>query len=199
MNGYDALLVDLDGTVYRGREAIDGAVGSLEDARRRGVRLAYVTNNAARGPGAVAAHLAELGLTDDQDVLAVVLEAWREDRSRVASLSQVVGRAADAGDEAAGDLLDRAADELVLLARGTRRQIGAPDDTQVPLSWSGGMFSSRRVRERFAATAADFDVREPLLPPDLGAAVYAARLAGTPLDAVALDRLRASTGVGAAG
>lgn len=60
---HDALLVDLDGTVYRGREAIDGAVETLEAARGRGVRLAYVTNNAARGPQEVADHLAELGLT----------------------------------------------------------------------------------------------------------------------------------------
>ena len=62
VSGYDALLVDLDGTVYRGPDAIDGAVESLE-AARRGATVSYVTNNASRGPDEVAEHLRELGLT----------------------------------------------------------------------------------------------------------------------------------------
>jgi glycerol-1-phosphatase len=59
---YDALLVDLDGTVYRGPEAIDGAVESLE-AVRDTAAVSYVTNNASRGPDEVAEHLRGLGLT----------------------------------------------------------------------------------------------------------------------------------------
>lgn len=62
MSVYDALLVDLDGTVYRGPAAIDGAVESLEDARRHAT-VSYVTNNASRSPDEVADHLRRLGLT----------------------------------------------------------------------------------------------------------------------------------------
>ncbi|GLZ49960.1 HAD-superfamily hydrolase [Actinomycetospora sp. NBRC 106375] len=62
MTGYDALLVDLDGTVYRGPEAIEGAVESLE-AVRRTATVSYVTNNASRGPDEVADQLRSLGLT----------------------------------------------------------------------------------------------------------------------------------------
>ncbi|MHC1563667.1 HAD-IIA family hydrolase [Actinomycetospora sp. C-140] len=62
MTGYDALLVDLDGTVYRGPEAIEGAVESLE-AVRRTATVSYVTNNASRGPDEVADQLRSLGLS----------------------------------------------------------------------------------------------------------------------------------------
>ncbi|MEV7867082.1 HAD-IIA family hydrolase [Streptomyces sp. NPDC088124] len=59
---YDTALLDLDGVVYAGGEAIAHAVESLRTARDGGMRLAYVTNNALRPPDAVAAHLTELGV-----------------------------------------------------------------------------------------------------------------------------------------
>ena len=63
MTQHDALLVDLDGTVYAGPHAIPGAVEALEAARARGQTVSYVTNNASRAPGAVSEHLTSLGLT----------------------------------------------------------------------------------------------------------------------------------------
>ncbi|MEU3101669.1 HAD hydrolase-like protein [Streptomyces griseoflavus] len=59
---YDTALLDLDGVVYAGGDAILHAVESLATARDGGMRLAYVTNNALRTPDAVAAHLTELGI-----------------------------------------------------------------------------------------------------------------------------------------
>ena len=64
---HDALLVDLDGTVYRGPDPIEHAVDALEAARRRGVTLSYVTNNASRSPADVHSHLVGLGLTLEED------------------------------------------------------------------------------------------------------------------------------------
>ncbi|WP_328817805.1 HAD-IIA family hydrolase [Nonomuraea cypriaca] len=61
IDGYDTLLLDLDGVVYLGNHAVPGAPEALEQARRQGVRLAYVTNNASRTPAAIAAHLRRLG------------------------------------------------------------------------------------------------------------------------------------------
>jgi glycerol-1-phosphatase len=58
---YDTALLDLDGVVYAGGEAIAHAVESLGTARDAGMRLAYVTNNALRTPDTVAEHLTELG------------------------------------------------------------------------------------------------------------------------------------------
>jgi glycerol-1-phosphatase len=59
---HDCLLLDLDGTVFRGEEATPGAVDALGAVSAR--RL-YVTNNASRSPDEVAAHLVALGFTAD--------------------------------------------------------------------------------------------------------------------------------------
>jgi glycerol-1-phosphatase len=59
---YDVALLDLDGVVYIGPDPIPGAADALAKARAAGMRVAFVTNNASRGPAAVAAHLVELGV-----------------------------------------------------------------------------------------------------------------------------------------
>lgn len=61
LDRYDALLIDLDGTVYRGGEVVPGAVEAVAEARKHGVGIRFVTNNASRSPQAVADHLNELG------------------------------------------------------------------------------------------------------------------------------------------
>jgi glycerol-1-phosphatase len=62
VEGFDGLVCDLDGVVYRGHEAMPHAVESLSSALSAGVRVVYATNNASRPPAEVAAHLAALGL-----------------------------------------------------------------------------------------------------------------------------------------
>ncbi|MBM7773001.1 HAD superfamily hydrolase (TIGR01450 family) [Actinokineospora baliensis] len=62
LDGYDALLFDLDGTVYRGGEAISGAAGAIAAARADGTTVRFVTNNASRSPAQVADHLVQLGV-----------------------------------------------------------------------------------------------------------------------------------------
>jgi HAD superfamily hydrolase (TIGR01450 family) len=59
---YDVALLDLDGVVYNGPDAIEGAVNALAAAREAGLRLAFVTNNASRSPSAIAEHLTRLGV-----------------------------------------------------------------------------------------------------------------------------------------
>ena len=72
---HDALLVDLDGTVYAGPDAIPGAVEALEAAHERGVAVSYVTNNASRTPGDVTEHLTQLGLTLTEDDVVTSAQA----------------------------------------------------------------------------------------------------------------------------
>ena len=62
VSGYDGIVCDLDGVVYRGREAVPHAVESLSSALSAGVPVVYATNNASRTPAEVAAHLDSLGL-----------------------------------------------------------------------------------------------------------------------------------------
>ncbi|SOD73788.1 HAD superfamily hydrolase (TIGR01450 family) [Jatrophihabitans sp. GAS493] len=59
---YDVALLDLDGVVYVGPHAVAGAVAALAQARDVGMRLAFVTNNAARTASTVADHLSDLGV-----------------------------------------------------------------------------------------------------------------------------------------
>ena len=59
---YDVALLDLDGVVYVGAHPVQHAARALATARASGMRLAFVTNNAARPPGRVADHLTSLGI-----------------------------------------------------------------------------------------------------------------------------------------
>ena len=61
---HDCLLLDLDGTVFRGHEATPGAVETLAVVRSR---ILYVTNNASRAPAEVAKHLSAMGFTAKPD------------------------------------------------------------------------------------------------------------------------------------
>ena len=71
----DALLVDLDGTVYRGGQAVPGASAALDAARAAGVAVRFVTNNASRAPGEVAAHLTAMGIGAQADEVSTSAQA----------------------------------------------------------------------------------------------------------------------------
>ena len=56
---HDVALLDLDGVVYVGPAAVPGVPEALAAARADGMRLGFVTNNAARTPEQVAGHRAD--------------------------------------------------------------------------------------------------------------------------------------------
>jgi HAD superfamily hydrolase (TIGR01450 family) len=60
---FDAALVDLDGVTYRGPEVVPSAPAALQSARKAGMRLVYVTNNASRTSEDVASHLTNIGIS----------------------------------------------------------------------------------------------------------------------------------------
>jgi HAD superfamily hydrolase (TIGR01450 family) len=72
---YDVALLDLDGVVYRGAEAVPGAAAAVAAARQAGMRMAFVTNNAARTPAEVAATLAGMGVPADPDEVVTSAQA----------------------------------------------------------------------------------------------------------------------------
>ncbi len=65
--GYDAVLFDLDGTVYRGSTVVPGAPEALRALRDHGTAVRWVTNNASKAPAEVSAHLEALGLPATPD------------------------------------------------------------------------------------------------------------------------------------
>ena len=77
-DAYDVAMLDLDGVVYIGPDAVPGAPEHLDAARDAGMHLAYVTNNASRTPATVARHLRELGIAvADEDVVTSAQAAAR--------------------------------------------------------------------------------------------------------------------------
>ena len=70
IDAYDSILLDLDGVVYLGNQAIEHAVESINRAQSEGFKIGYVTNNASRRPEVIAEQLSGfgLGVTADQVV-----------------------------------------------------------------------------------------------------------------------------------
>ncbi len=64
---HDALLLDLDGTVYLGGQPIDHVAPALVRAGVLGARSVFVTNNASRPPAEVAAALTSMGVAAEAD------------------------------------------------------------------------------------------------------------------------------------
>jgi N-acetylglucosamine kinase-like BadF-type ATPase len=136
---------------------------------------------------------ARLGLARDLDLVDLVLSQWRGERAKIASLSHVVMDAAVAGDGDALDIIERAAAELARLVDATRQQLDFAEAEAVPVSYSGGMFDSGPVfldafQRGVAGLRGEYLLRQPLFSPALGAALYAAKLHGTPVDAHAIPR-----------
>jgi N-acetylglucosamine kinase-like BadF-type ATPase len=134
-----------------------------------------------------------LKLTSDLDAIDVVHNQWQGGRPEIAALSRLVNEAAELGDATATTILSDAGAELAQHVDVTRNRVGFAAEEVVAVSYSGGIFSASIVRESFSRElekrAGAYELRHPLYEPVIGAALYAAKLAGTPLDQTALDRL----------
>ncbi|MCZ4281358.1 HAD-IIA family hydrolase [Kiloniella laminariae] len=62
MQQISALLFDLDGTVYRGSDAIPGASDFIQSLKARNIPFLFVTNRGNRRPEQVARQLVEMGI-----------------------------------------------------------------------------------------------------------------------------------------
>ncbi len=73
---FDLALVDLDGVVYVGPNAVTGSVDAIAQSHSFGLRTAFVTNNAGRPASQVADHLRSLGIdVQDEDVVTSAMAA----------------------------------------------------------------------------------------------------------------------------
>ena len=138
-------------------------------------------------------------LTNALDLCAHVMAAEGPTRDRIASFCPLVAQAATEGDEQAVAIFQAAARELAAIANALRTALGFPPGERVPTSYSGGAFATGErllapFRKSLSALSADFELREPLLSPGVGAALYAARDCGRPLAARAIARLRSPAG-----
>ncbi len=117
---YDCFLLDLDGVVYRGEEAVPGAADAIRALRRLGRRVAFLTNNSARTPAEVAEKLAGLGIAADPgEVVTSALATADEVTAMGARTAFVIGEGGirTALAEAGVEILDgepEAADVVVV-------------------------------------------------------------------------------------
>ncbi len=72
---FDVALLDLDGVVYRGHDPVVHAADALAQARRAGMRLSFVTNNALRPPHEVVRRLRAAGVEADPRDIATSAQA----------------------------------------------------------------------------------------------------------------------------
>jgi glycerol-1-phosphatase len=152
---YDLAMLDLDGVVYVGGDAVAGAPEHLAEARTAGMRLAFVTNNASRPPERVAEHLRELGVeARTEDVVTSAQAAARLVADRFGAGSRVVCLGADGLCEAlaAEGLVPVGADEdAVAIATGY-----GPD-----VRWSEIMRAAVRIRDGLPWIASNTDLTFP--------------------------------------
>jgi N-acetylglucosamine kinase-like BadF-type ATPase len=137
---------------------------------------------------------AHFQLSTDLDLCARIYGPPPLERSALASLASLVTQAARAGDTAAGQLFERAALALASIVHAVRDQLNVPGNVLLPVSYSGGLFRpTSPLLPLFEAAlrsgTRSYELVAPSLPPVAGAALYAAKLAGAPLDAATVTRL----------
>ena len=69
------VVLDLDGVVYVGPDAVPGVPAYLDEARAAGMRLGFVTNNASREPESVAEQLTGLDIPTTPDEVMTAAQA----------------------------------------------------------------------------------------------------------------------------
>jgi glycerol 3-phosphatase-2 len=154
---YDLVMLDLDGVVYVGEEAVPGAADALQRVRETGVHLAYVTNNASRAPDAVAEKLGRVGVpAEASDVVtsaqaaAHLLAERHPEGSRIANLGAEGLRQALVEEGLVPTGVQD--DEAVAIVTGYN-----PD-----LVWSDLMRAAMRIRDGLSWVATNTDLTFPL-------------------------------------
>jgi HAD superfamily hydrolase (TIGR01450 family) len=173
---YDTALLDLDGVVYAGGDAIAHAADSLDKARNGGMRLAYVTNNALRTPDAVARHLNELGVpAEPADVITSSQAVARLIADQVPSGARVLVIGGEglrvALRERGLEPVDSADDNPVAVAQG----YGGPE-----LAWARFAEAAYAINSGVPWFASNTDLTIPTprgIAPGNGAAVEVVRIA----------------------
>jgi N-acetylglucosamine kinase-like BadF-type ATPase len=133
-------------------------------------------------------------LDDDLDICATIYGAAAMQRSQFSQLAKLVTTAALAGDKLARQIFIRGAGELAEMVDAARSRLEASDTLLLPVSYSGSVFRAEELclmplRQKLLQSHFAYQLVPPRLPPDAGAALYAAKLAGHALRREALELL----------
>ena len=120
-----------------------------------------------------------MDLQDDGDVIQRVVEEWKLDRTKIASLSALIGELCAQEDPYAAILLEKAADELCSISDALYRRLSFT--FEMPVSYTGGVF---QIGEPLLAPLRrklevhKMQLTAPLLPPECGALLLAMQMDG---------------------
>lgn len=139
---FDAIYFDLDGVLYRGLNAVDGAAEAVSEVLVGGCGVAYVTNNASRTPDEVASHLMELGIpakasevVTSSQVAVEILQQYVRPGERV---FVVGGVGVESALIAAGYVPSRESRECVAVVQGFGPEVSWRDLAQASYLIQGG-------------------------------------------------------------
>jgi N-acetylglucosamine kinase-like BadF-type ATPase len=189
---------------YAGRSARAGGWGELFSDEgsaywlaREGLRL-FSRMSDGRVPRGALHQLVRrhFVLKDDLDLCAAIYGKRLAQRSQFAQLSRLVVEAATEGDTAARALFVQAATELGELIDAVRNRLSVSPDLRLAVSYSGGMFEPHdlllaSLAAALASPTRNYRFLPARLPPDVGAALHAAKLNGAPLDPASIAALEA--------
>lgn len=156
-HAYDLAMLDLDGVVYVGPDAVPGAAEHVGRARDAGMRVAFITNNASRPPEAVAEHLTALGVkAAPGDVVTSAQAAARVLRDRFGAGARILCLGADG--------LRAALEEAGLVPVGVTPRASQADDAVAvasgygpDLRWGDLMRVAVRIRDGLPWVASNTD------------------------------------------
>jgi glycerol 3-phosphatase-2 len=139
---FDAIYFDLDGVLYRGLSAVDGAAETVSEILEASCGVAYVTNNASRTPDEVACHLMELGIPakpseviTSSQVAVEILQQFVRPGERV---FVVGGNGVEQALKAAGYVPRRDSRECVAVVQGFGPEVSWRDLAQASYLIQGG-------------------------------------------------------------
>ena len=160
--GWGYLLGDEGGGFWIGRAALSAVVRQFDH----------------RGPATLLTDLVlkQMQLSTPAEVIHVIYDRGLQ-RHAIAGLAGVVQRANDAGDAVAGEILDRAANELAAAAASVVTRLGMRGDV-FPTILAGGIFKgipslAASLTSRLAEVAPRSDVRRLEVEPACGAVTLA--------------------------
>ncbi|MEJ5914242.1 HAD-IIA family hydrolase [Pseudokineococcus sp. 1T1Z-3] len=143
VDGFEVVLLDLDGTVYAGGRPVAGAAEGVRACRERGVPVLFVTNNASLPPEDVAEHLARTGVAASPHEVRTSSQAGarlvREHVGEGARVLVVGGPGVPAACEQVGLVpVTSADDEPVAVLQGFGPDVGWAQLTEAALAIRGG-------------------------------------------------------------
>lgn len=140
---HDALLLDLDGVVYRGALAVEHAAEAIAAAAAAGAQPVYVTNNASRPPSVVSDQLTSLGIpTDPAHVMTASLAAAAMLRQLVPAGARVLCVGGPGLHEAVAgagyEVVTSATEDPVAVVQGFGPQLGWSELTEAAYAVGAG-------------------------------------------------------------